>query len=112
MRIDLYGVKAAMLCEILTNNKKSSTRSNSFSWIFIFWSFTQDFEFSEFFSEAPYLPQSHGNLPCSHEPLQPSIGPGNTNTNIFFREVQRDQNRALYSLTGSIQLFLQFLYSL
>jgi hypothetical protein len=79
MRIDLYGVKAAMLYEILANNKKSVSRSNSFSWIFIFWSFTQDFEFSEFFSEAPYLPQSHGNLPCSHEPLQPSIGSGITN---------------------------------
>ena len=50
MRIDLYGVKAAMLCERLANNKKSSTRSNSFSWIFIFWSFPEDFEIPNFFS--------------------------------------------------------------
>jgi hypothetical protein len=54
MRIDLYGVKAAMVCEILANNKKSSTRSNSFSRIFIFWSFPQDFEFPIFFLGAGY----------------------------------------------------------
>jgi hypothetical protein len=50
MRIDLYGVKAAMVCERLANNKKSSTRSNSFSRIFIFWSFPEDFEIPNFFS--------------------------------------------------------------
>ena len=49
MRIDLYGVQAAMVCERLANNKKSHPGPNSFSRIFIFWSFTQDFEFSEFF---------------------------------------------------------------
>jgi hypothetical protein len=43
--------------------KKSLSRSNSFFQFFIFWGFRQDFEFSIFFSEAPYLPQSHGNLP-------------------------------------------------
>ena len=50
MRIDLYGVKAAMLCERLANNKKSSTRSNSFSRIFIFPAPPQDFEIPNFFS--------------------------------------------------------------
>jgi hypothetical protein len=50
MRIDLYGVKAAMLCEILANNKKSHPGPNSFSWIFIFPAPPQDFEIPNFFS--------------------------------------------------------------
>jgi hypothetical protein len=45
MRIDLYGVKAAMVCERLANNKKSHSGPNSFSWIFIFPASTEDFDF-------------------------------------------------------------------
>jgi hypothetical protein len=45
MRIDLYGVQAAMVCKILANNKKSVSRSNSFSRIFIFPASTEDFDF-------------------------------------------------------------------
>lgn len=69
--------------------KKSYPGPNSFFQFFIFWGRSQDFDFSDFFSGAPYRPQSHGNLPCSHDPLHPSIGPGITKLKIFFRKVIR-----------------------
>jgi hypothetical protein len=50
MRIDLYGVQRGVKAKILANNKKSSTRSNSFSWIFIFPAPPQEFEIPNFFS--------------------------------------------------------------
>jgi len=45
MRIDLYGVKAAMVCERLANNKKSHPGPNSFSQFFIFPASDTNFDF-------------------------------------------------------------------